>query len=51
MISSTIGLFLPVGFHPDYGVGTFFLDAYKITDVLYEFPMSCLEMFGKRLDI
>jgi polysaccharide deacetylase family protein (PEP-CTERM system associated) len=39
----------PVGFHPDYGVASAPLDPYKITDALYEFPMSCLEMFGKRL--
>ena len=39
----------PVGFHPDYGVANAPLDPYKITDALYEFPMSCLEMFGKRL--
>lgn len=39
----------PVGFHPDYGVANAPLDPYKITDSLYEFPMSCLEMFGKRL--
>lgn len=39
----------PVGFHPDYGVADAPLDPYKITDALYEFPMSCLAMFGKRL--
>jgi polysaccharide deacetylase family protein (PEP-CTERM system associated) len=39
----------PIGFHPDYGVANAPLDPYKITDALYEFPMSCLEMFGKRL--
>jgi len=39
----------PVGFHPDYGVANAPLDPYKITADLYEFPMSCLEMFGKRL--
>lgn len=38
----------PVGFHPDYGVPNSPLVPYKITDGLYEFPMSCLEMFGRR---
>lgn len=39
----------PIGFHPDYGVADAPLAPYKITDNLYEFPMSCLEVFGKRL--
>jgi len=39
----------PVGFHPDYGVADAPLAPYKITDKLYEFPMSCLEVFGRRL--
>jgi polysaccharide deacetylase family protein (PEP-CTERM system associated) len=39
----------PVGFHPDYGVADAPLVPYQITDKLMEFPMSCLEVFGKRL--
>lgn len=39
----------PVGFHPDYGLADAPLVPYKITENLYEFPMSCLEVFGKRL--
>jgi len=39
----------PVGFHPDYGVPDAPLSPYKITDRLIEFPMSCIEMFGRRL--
>lgn len=39
----------PVGFHPDYGMPDAPLSPYKITDRLIEFPMSCIEMFGKRL--
>jgi len=39
----------PIGFHPDYGVVDAPLSPYKITEGLYEFPMSCLEIFGKRL--
>jgi len=39
----------PVGFHPDYGVADAPLAPYKITERLYEFPMSCLEVLGSRL--
>lgn len=39
----------PVSFHPDYGVPNAPLSPYKITDRLIEFPLSCLEFFGKRL--
>jgi polysaccharide deacetylase family protein (PEP-CTERM system associated) len=39
----------PIGFHPDYGMLESPLVPYKITDGLYEFPMSCLEVFGRRL--
>ena len=38
----------PVGFHPDYGIADAPLTPYKITDQLYEFPMSVLEMYGRR---
>ena len=38
----------PIGFHPDYGIADSPLGPYKITEGLYEFPMSCMEMFGKR---
>jgi polysaccharide deacetylase family protein (PEP-CTERM system associated) len=38
----------PIGFHPDYGVPNAPLSPYKITDGLHEFPMSCLEVFGRR---
>lgn len=38
----------PIGFHPDYGVADAPLKPYKITDGLYEFPMSVMEMFGRR---
>lgn len=38
----------PIGFHPDYGMVDAPLSPYKITSGLYEFPMSCLEIFGKR---
>ena len=38
----------PIGFHPDYGVADAPLVPYKITDKLYEFPMSVLELYGRR---
>ena len=38
----------PIGFHPDYGMVEAPLSPYKITSGLHEFPMSCLELFGKR---
>lgn len=38
----------PIGFHPDYGMVESPLSPYKITAGLHEFPMSCLEVFGKR---
>lgn len=38
----------PVGFHPDYGMVEAPLTPYKITPELVEFPMSCLEVFGRR---
>ncbi len=39
----------PVGFHPDYGVADAPLVPYRITEQLYEFPMSCLDFYGRRL--
>jgi polysaccharide deacetylase family protein (PEP-CTERM system associated) len=39
----------PVGFHPDYGIPDAPLHPYKITERLYEFPMSCLDFLGKKL--
>jgi polysaccharide deacetylase family protein (PEP-CTERM system associated) len=38
----------PIGFHPDYGMVDAPLTPYKITDNLQEFPMSCMELMGKR---
>jgi polysaccharide deacetylase family protein (PEP-CTERM system associated) len=38
----------PIGFHPDYGMVESPLSPYKITAGMHEFPMSCLEIFGKR---
>ena len=38
----------PIGFHPDYGMVEAPLSPYKISPGLHEFPMSCLEVLGKR---
>ena len=38
----------PVGFHPDYGVPNSPLTPYEITDSLREFPLTCVEYFGRR---
>jgi polysaccharide deacetylase family protein (PEP-CTERM system associated) len=39
----------PVGFHPDYGIPGASLAPYKITENMLEFPMSCVEVWGRRL--
>ncbi len=39
----------PVGFHPDYGIPGASLSPYRITEKIVEFPMSCVEVFGRRL--
>jgi len=39
----------PMGFHRNYGVPNAPLGPYKITDRLYEFPLGCIEVFGKRV--
>jgi polysaccharide deacetylase family protein (PEP-CTERM system associated) len=41
----------PVGFHPDYGIGDAPLAPYAVTDRLREFPMSVVDVFGKRLPV
>lgn len=38
----------PIGFHPDYGIVDSPVGPYMITDDLQEFPLSCLEKFGRR---
>lgn len=39
----------PIGFHPDYGIADAPLEPYRATDGLREFPMSCIDLFGRRL--
>jgi len=41
----------PVGFHPDYGMPDAPLSPYKITERIIEFPLSCVEVFGKRVPV
>jgi polysaccharide deacetylase family protein (PEP-CTERM system associated) len=38
----------PTGIHPDYGIESAPLIPYKITEKLFEFPLSCVEIFGKK---
>lgn len=40
---------VPIGFHPDYGIPNGPLRPFKLTDRLHEFPLSCVEILGKRL--
>jgi polysaccharide deacetylase family protein (PEP-CTERM system associated) len=39
----------PIGFHPDYGMPDAPLSIYSVSDRLTEFPLSCVEMLGKRV--
>jgi polysaccharide deacetylase family protein (PEP-CTERM system associated) len=39
----------PVGFHPDYGMPETPLGPHKVSERLSEFPLSCLEVLGRRL--
>ena len=39
----------PMGFHPDYGIGDAPIAIHPTNDSLVEFPMSCVEIFGKRI--
>ena len=38
----------PIGFHPDYGVADAPLNPYKITPAITEFPLSVIEVCGRR---
>jgi polysaccharide deacetylase family protein (PEP-CTERM system associated) len=40
---------VPVDFHPDYGVPDGPLLPFKVTAGLHEFPLSCVELFGRRI--
>jgi polysaccharide deacetylase family protein (PEP-CTERM system associated) len=39
----------PVGFHPDYGIPDSPLSAHRLPEGLLELPMSCVEMFGRKV--
>ncbi len=39
----------PVGFHPDYGFEDAPLSPYKITDAVYEIPLTVARKFGKNI--
>jgi polysaccharide deacetylase family protein (PEP-CTERM system associated) len=39
----------PIGFHPDYGIGDAPLAIHQWEEGLTEVPMSCAELFGKRI--
>ena len=39
----------PIGFHPDYGMPDSPLAPYKVTENLWEFPLSCVDILGRRL--
>jgi polysaccharide deacetylase family protein (PEP-CTERM system associated) len=39
----------PIGFHPDYGIATAPLAAYRHPNGLLELPMSCAEIAGRRV--
>lgn len=39
----------PVGFHPDYGIPDAPLSAHRLEEGVYELPMSCAEIFGRKV--
>lgn len=39
----------PIGFHPDYGIADAPLEPHQLPNGLWELPMSCAEIFGKRV--
>ena len=41
----------PVSFHPDYGVSNAPLGPYKITEKIWEFPLSVVKMMGRNIPI
>lgn len=40
---------VPIAFHPDYGVPGGSLVPFKATDGITEFPLACVELFGRRV--
>jgi polysaccharide deacetylase family protein (PEP-CTERM system associated) len=39
----------PIGLHPEYGIRSAPLGAYRATDAIVELPMSCVQVLGCRL--
>jgi polysaccharide deacetylase family protein (PEP-CTERM system associated) len=39
----------PIGFHPDYGIGDAPLEPHQLPNGIWELPMSCAEILGKRI--
>ena len=39
----------PIKFHPDYGITDAKLDIYRYENNIIEFPMTCVEVFGRRI--
>ena len=39
----------PAGFHPDYGMPNADLNVFEYDNGLIEFPLTCVEIFGKRI--
>ena len=39
----------PIGYHPDYGIADAPVDPYDITPALREFPLSTVDVLGRRL--
>jgi len=39
----------PITFHPDYGIPDAPLAIYKVNSMLTEFPLTCTEIFGRRI--
>jgi polysaccharide deacetylase family protein (PEP-CTERM system associated) len=37
----------PIGFHPDYGIADFPLNAHRLPEGLFEIPMSCARVMGR----
>ena len=39
----------PIGFHPDYGIPDAPLSAHHLPEGVFELPMSCAEVFGRKV--
>ena len=41
----------PVSFHPDYGISNVPLEPYKITENIWEFPLSVVRIMGRNIPV